>query len=215
MGEARRRRQALKQGPCRCGSDKNAGACCLDGEGNWFKKPASLDLRTPRTGRSVAKCYMNEMLSCEGGLSGEHLISRSVIELLAGGGNFKIAGTPWLPEGEFKTVGTGSFRAKCLCERHNSKLHPLDDAARFLFRVFKTCFEDATHVSEYLVSGHDVERWLLKTLKALAASRNLGQGRERLAGAFCLAVPSGRWALVWQPARGRAQASTILLIGTL
>jgi hypothetical protein len=36
----------------------------------------------------------------------------------------------------------------------------------------------------YLFSGHDVERWLLKTLKAMAVSPNLARGRERLPGTF-------------------------------
>jgi hypothetical protein len=36
----------------------------------------------------------------------------------------------------------------------------------------------------YLVSGHDIERWLLKSLKASAVSGNLAKGRQRLPGAF-------------------------------
>jgi hypothetical protein len=35
-----------------------------------------------------------------------------------------------------------------------------------------------------LLSGHDIERWLLKTLKAMAVSGNLARGREKLPGAF-------------------------------
>lgn len=34
------------------------------------------------------------------------------------------------------------------------------------------------------MSGHDIERWLLKTAKAAAVSRNLARGREHLSGAF-------------------------------
>jgi hypothetical protein len=174
MGEARRRRQALKRGPCRCGSDKNADSCCLDDAGSWFKKPAVLDLHSPVTGMSVSKCYMKDLLSCEGGLSGEHLISRSVMRVLAVDGQFAIGGTPWLALGESKTIGENSLKGKCLCARHNSKLHPLDDAAQFFFSVLKACLEGPANESEYIVSGHDIERWLLKTLKALAASGNLG-----------------------------------------
>ena len=36
----------------------------------------------------------------------------------------------------------------------------------------------------YLVSGYDLERWLLKTIKALAVSGNLARGRQRLSGDF-------------------------------
>jgi hypothetical protein len=35
-----------------------------------------------------------------------------------------------------------------------------------------------------IVSGHDVERWLLKTAKAAAVSKNLAMGREPLSRAF-------------------------------
>jgi hypothetical protein len=35
-----------------------------------------------------------------------------------------------------------------------------------------------------IVSGHDIERWLLKTAKAAAVSKNFARGRERLSGVF-------------------------------
>jgi hypothetical protein len=127
---------------------------------------------------------MGELRACVGGISGEHLISESVIRLLAGDGQFTIGGTPWLPEGETKAVGSKSLTANCLCERHNGALSPLDEAARYIFTALKSCLEKAPDVSNYIASGHDLERWLLKTLKALAASQNLARGRQRLAGTF-------------------------------
>jgi hypothetical protein len=36
----------------------------------------------------------------------------------------------------------------------------------------------------YLFSGHDIEGWLLKTLKAMAVSGNLARGRVKLPGTF-------------------------------
>ena len=131
MGEARRRLLALRLATCICGSGKPAGECCPEGE-HWSKAPASLELRSTREPTSVEKCYMKELRACGGGLSGEHLISESVIRLLAGDGEFRISGTPWLAEGEWKAIGPRSLTANCLCERHNGSLHPLDDAALFL-----------------------------------------------------------------------------------
>lgn len=183
MGEARQRLLALRQQPCRCGSGRLAGACCLQGS-HWFKPPAVVTLQTPNTGKAVEKCYMSEARACDGGISGEHLISESVIRLLAGDGQFTIGGTPWLPEGESKAVGPKSLTANCLCERHNGALSPLDEAARYIFAALKSCLEKAPDASNYMASGHDLERWLLKTLKALAASQNLARGRRRLAGTF-------------------------------
>jgi hypothetical protein len=160
-----------------------AGACCLKGS-HWHKPPAVVTLHTPCTGKSVEKCYMSELRACHGGISGEHLISESVIRLLAGDGQFTIGGTPWLPEGESKAVGPKSLTANCLCERHNGALSPLDEAARYLFAALKSCLEKAPDASNYIASGHDLERWLLKTLKALAVSQNLARGCQRLAGTF-------------------------------
>lgn len=183
MGEAKRHLLARRQAACICGSGKSAGECCLKGD-HWFKAPSSLELKSTREAKSVEKCYMKELRACEGGISGEHLISESVIRLLAGDGEFRISGTPWLAEGEWKAVGPKSLTANCLCERHNGRLHPLDDAAVFFFRSLKTSFEEEVMSTSYLVSGHDIERWLLKTLKALAVSGNLAAGREPLVGEF-------------------------------
>jgi hypothetical protein len=183
MGEAQRRLLALRQQDCRCGSGRLAGACCLKGS-HWFKPPATIALRIPSTGKSVEKCYMRELLACDGGISGEHLISESVMRLLAGEGQFTIGGTPWLPEGATKAVGPKSLTANCLCEKHNSALSPLDAAASYIFTSLKSSLEKASDALNYLASGHDLERWLLKTLKALAVSKNLARGRERLAGTF-------------------------------
>jgi hypothetical protein len=127
---------------------------------------------------------MKELLACGGGISSEHLITKSVIHLLAGDGEFTIGGTPWLATGEFKAVGPASLTANCLCERHNSRLHPLDDAALFFFKSLKDGFENAVETSTAIVSGHDIERWLLKSLKAMAVSGNLAIDRKKLTGAF-------------------------------
>ncbi len=42
--------------------------------------------------------------------------------------------------------------------------------------------------ARYITSGHDIERWLLKTVKVLATSRNLARGKERLSGDFATDV---------------------------
>jgi hypothetical protein len=76
---------------------------------------------------------MRELGSCEGGISGEHLIRESIIRLLAGDGEFTVGGLPWLPEGTSKAIGPKSLIAKCLCRRHNSRLHRIDDAALAFF----------------------------------------------------------------------------------
>jgi hypothetical protein len=103
---------------------------------------------------------------------------------LANEGEFTIGGTPWLAKGEFKPVGFQALKTKCLCQRHNSALHHLDDAALSFFTALRTAFESEGGAPAAIVSGHDLERWLLKTLKAMAVSRNLGRDQDRLSGAF-------------------------------
>ncbi|MBJ7440599.1 MAG: hypothetical protein JHD35_16440 [Sphingopyxis sp.] len=128
---------------------------------------------------------MKELGSCVGPLSGEHLISESVIEVLKGDGGFSISGVPWLDKGEEKVLGARSLRANCLCTKHNSALSPIDSAARHFFESLKSYLEaDAGEPRMALVSGHDLEAWLLKTAKALAVSGNLARGSEKLSGVF-------------------------------
>ena len=127
---------------------------------------------------------MNELGSCKDGISGEHLISESIMRLLAGDGEFKISGLPWLPLGEFKSIGFKSLTANCLCVKHNSCLHSLDDAALAFFTALKSCMDKDAKQLRFIVSGHDIERWLLKTIKVMATSGNLSQGQVKLSGEF-------------------------------
>tara|TARA_R110000787_G_scaffold193923_6_gene305484 strand:+ start:391 stop:1173 length:783 start_codon:yes stop_codon:yes gene_type:complete len=128
---------------------------------------------------------MRELGSCVSPISGEHLISESVIEVLKGDGGFSISGVPWLVKGEEKILSKKSLRANCLCTKHNSALSPIDSAAKHLFRSLKVFLESDVGQSRHaLVSGHDIERWLLKTAKALAVSGNLVRDGNRLSGAF-------------------------------
>jgi hypothetical protein len=183
MGEAKRRKGAVLNGPCPCGSAKSARLCCFDGH-DWHKAPAILGLKALPTASRVEKCYMKELGSCVAPISGEHIISESVIRILMADGEFSISGVPWLKAGEERILAPQNFKANCLCVKHNSALHPLDDAAQYFFASLKSCLDLGTGSRHAIVSGHDIERWLLKTAKAAAVSKNFARGRERLSGAF-------------------------------
>jgi hypothetical protein len=99
-------------------------------------------------------------------------------------GDFSISGLPWLEAGEEKILAPQSLRANCLCTKHNSALHPLDDAAQYFFASLKSYLELDAGTRHAIISGHDMERWLLKTAKAMAVSRSFASGRERLSGTF-------------------------------
>lgn len=183
MGEQKRRREAVLNGPCPCGLNKTARLCCFNGR-DWHKPAAVLGLRALPSASRVTKCYMKELGSCVSPISGEHIISESVIRVLVGDGDFSIAGLPWLAPGEEKILAPQSLRTNCLCTKHNSTLHPLDDAAKYFFASLKSYVECNEGMRHALVSGHDIERWLLKTAKAAAVSKNLARGRTRLSGTF-------------------------------
>ena len=127
---------------------------------------------------------MSELGSCGGGLSGEHLISEAVCRALSTHGSFSVSGFPWLDEGEERAISPGALKAKCLCVRHNSALTLLDEAAKILFINLRSFLEVEKGHAHVLMSGHDVERWLLKTAKAMAVSGNLASGRRSLPGFF-------------------------------
>jgi hypothetical protein len=181
MGERKRRIEAALNGPCPCGSGRPAHGCCFNGR-DWRKPPIVLGLKTLPAAESVEKCYMKELRSCVPPISGEHIISESVCRVLMGGGEFSISGVPWLEAGEERIIAPP--QAKCLCTKHNSALSPLDAAAHYFFASLKSYFEHDAGFRHAIISGHDLERWLLKTAKAAAVSRNLARGREPLSGAF-------------------------------
>jgi hypothetical protein len=82
---------------------------------------------------------MKELGSCVGPISGEHIISESVCRVLMADGDFSISGLPWLEAGEAKILAP--LTAKCLCVKHNSALHRLDDAAQYFFASLKSYLE--------------------------------------------------------------------------
>jgi hypothetical protein len=122
---------------------------------------------------AVERCYMKELGSCDGKISREHLVSESILLLLKADGDFSVFGLLWLADGEMKIMSPKSLTANCLCQKHNSALSPLDSAALYFFTALKSCLDRTAQFGRYIVSGHDIERWLLKTAKALAASKNL------------------------------------------
>jgi hypothetical protein len=60
--------------------------------------------------------------------------------------------------------------------------HRQPRAAKHFFSSLSESFDETTTQIRSIVSGHDLERWLLKTLRAFAVSGNLGIGRQRLPG---------------------------------
>ena len=112
------------------------------------------------------QCYAATLADCSGGVSREHYVSRSVLEIV--GQKVQISGLPWQKPNEKKTVGTSALTAKILCEHHNSLLSRLDTAAKEFVVGLKSSYESAMKGSmsngTCSIQGDLLEKWLLKVL---------------------------------------------------
>jgi hypothetical protein len=189
MGEAKRKRLAVAAGPCLCGSTKSASTCCLK-SGKWHREPAVVVLSKNGQNGAHPKCYLRELNSCSDKITSEHYVSQAALRVLADD-MIDVSGFPWL-KGESRVMTFASMTSNCLCAAHNNALSPLDAMAGQFFQAIKNCGTVSAGPSRrYLFSGHDLERWFLKTLAGLAASRSLASSKERLTEGFHedIAVP--------------------------
>jgi hypothetical protein len=108
-------------------------------------------------------CYASCINNCRGKLSGEHVISQSILgEMMT---------TNYLP----KPIGRGSFKTKILCEGHNHDLSPFDDEVLKYTRlihedsllydpIIKGTLDSAITLPKYYtIDGKKFERWVIKT----------------------------------------------------
>ena len=156
---------------CPCGRADAAGKCCYS-NGVFMKLPARTVPPGPATGKSLDACYCRSLVDCDQKRTAEHYISASILEELNRENRLKVEGFPWT-DGEAKFLSPKALTAKNLCKRHNNVLSPLDAMAR---RMFEALDNNRVHGESnrlYLFNGHDLERWLLKTLCGLADSDNL------------------------------------------
>ncbi|MFK4719662.1 hypothetical protein [Bradyrhizobium niftali] len=85
----------------------------------------------------------------------------------------ELSGLPWQKPGEKKTLGFGSLTTNALCRRHNSQLLPIDTVGERLFEAIQKCGTTDTGPGLlFLLSGHDVERWMLRSLVIFGVSGN-------------------------------------------
>jgi hypothetical protein len=172
----------LRNAPCPCGSGKKAKKCCLLSDGSFCVRPMDVRPKAPPTGFAHEGCYLAAYRDCSEKLSREHYLSKGILRALeAENGPLTLTGLPWLEAGEVASLPPTALAARVLCERHNNCLSPLDSAALRLFHAFRQLREPPpTNSALTLLSGHDVERWLLKTLLGILAAGivQVQQGRR-------------------------------------
>jgi hypothetical protein len=165
---------------CPCGSSNLVGDCaCLRADGRLL--PPEVKTSVSVGGKHEykhPKCFASDMADCSTKISREHFISHSLIREIektyVPGERMQVGGFPWQTPGQLQEVSPSSLASKVLCERHNSALSPLDSVGGSFFRAFHQIHyefhSNPTPRLYYLFNGHDVERWLLKTLCGVIAS---------------------------------------------
>src|SRR5882672_6826080 len=106
------------------------------------------------------ECWAKSLGDCEGKLSREHLISKSLFD----GAEIQVFGLPWCPP-EGKVIGIDGLAAKILCRLHNNRLSEVDQAGGEVFKKIKRFLGKvkSNPREKIKVDGSLLERWLLKT----------------------------------------------------
>ncbi len=112
-------------------------------------------------------CYAAHLGDCMGGISKEHYISRSVLEIA--GKAIQVSGFPWQKSHEPSEIGISALASRILCSHHNSDLSPLDEAGSKFLRALKSSFDEAFRDGDFahevfFIDGDKLELWLLKVL---------------------------------------------------
>jgi hypothetical protein len=110
---------------------------------------------------------------CDKKISKEHYMSKGVLQEI----DYMIGteGLPGIPPGENRHISTSNLTAHVLCKRHNSALSSLDDVGARFFQAIKNFSSSDYEGSERVLAfnGRDVERWMLKTMYGMLASKLL------------------------------------------
>ena len=171
---------------CPCGSGNIADTCCWKGDGCWEKTPVGkLDIK--ETTFANPSCYLSCMSNCTEKISREHFISKSILEKLTKDKlKFENAGHFFGGKSQVE-IGIDGFASKVLCDNHNSVLSPLDAAADAAFQRIEELAKDMVRADKgyslnsfHVVSGIDMERWMIKVFCGLVAAGKIRSASGRI-----------------------------------
>lgn len=190
--------------PCpACNSGRPFRQCCVSSVGTLQIKSPLLMPDQPPSGLKCDGCYLSFTNDCSEKLTGEHYMSKVVLEQL---GDFNISGAPWLKPGQTQTVGINSMTANILCARHNSQLSELDATAGTFFKMLDDIWIDmgrrslSRRPTVKYISGETFERWMLKVFCGAFFSKIASNNRQRIInthvmddGALFAALLANQW----------------------
>ncbi len=162
--------EMLKNKPCPCGSGKLSQNCCLMDDLLWYKHPCHIIPKKPSTGVANDKCYAALYQDCSREITHEHYVSQSVLQQIDS--TVEIHGLSW-QKGKKQRVPVSKLVSKVLCKRHNETFSCLDSQAARFFQTIRAIASFTTPDRFFLFNGKDIERWMLKTLYGLLASKSL------------------------------------------
>lgn len=131
------------------------------------------------TEHANTKCYARADRNCSTKISKEHFISETLLRQIHLNNTAKIAGLKWQLKETFNVIPLSRLASSILCERHNNALSPLDACMGSFAQAIGDY--DAALMSNNTVDaseqrtfcGDDIERWMVKCLLGLTASKNL------------------------------------------
>jgi len=162
---------------------------------------------TCKQGFSHPKCYLAYTKGCSQQISGEHYISRALLDQIEKQNKtIDITGLSWLPKEQLTSIGKAGLVSNILCADHNSALSPLDGTVTMFVKAIEAIDKDfqtelpggpATQVD-----GELLERWILKMTIAMVVSRQILQPsgapfivKEKAYTLLC--EPEARWPRGW------------------
>lgn len=122
------------KGPCvctKCGI-KRLRDCCLRADGRIVVDDPS-PLPTTITEHVLPECYAASLRDCSRSLSREHYVSEGVLRLLPNSHRMTVVGPVGTRGDRPRKISAGQAYERILCERHNSKLSPIDDTGIWFF----------------------------------------------------------------------------------
>jgi hypothetical protein len=126
------------------------------------------------------RCYARSRGDCAKELSSEHFFSRALLERIdESTGGVYVRGFPW-QKSEVEQIGINRLASKVLCRHHNSQLSLLDQEALRLVTLIEKVAARSDGLCMDTVNGHYIERYLLKVLCGLLASKSVGLDGNRI-----------------------------------
>ena len=144
----------------------------------------------------MSECFLHGFGRCRGKITGEHYISKAVLEALGNDGCVEIGGLPWLPRQTMKKIGIGRLVSNMLCEEHNSGLSCLDSEAGKLFRALDAADKQPAILPPVTdVTGKLIERWFIKVLCGLVVAAGFNNGT--IPAEWKRLLVGGSWPAKW------------------